>query len=232
MLPSVNAFADTSYSKEKEVKFLVSTNDYSMIQIDGVKLKSADADSKYCDIDIARSKKLGKVVFKPVSDKKFTLFVTDVQGNTYPVRVVPNKKTAPDVFVIQPKEKKTEVSAADLLKLRRVNYAISTSNSRIKIATNLLTSMANGVVPYNVDVEKNNKSLYLWEEVKFNRDFSYKLGSLTGTKYTIQNITDKPMVILEKEFYTIAKNVLGVGVESPRLMPGEKTSVYVVNVSQ
>jgi len=82
-------------------KLTASTKGYSVLEVLGKKIHHVDVESKLCNVDKSRTLSLGKVVFKPYGANKFTMYVTDKSGTTYPVRVQPSSKISPALIILK-----------------------------------------------------------------------------------------------------------------------------------
>lgn len=224
------SFSVFSGIKSKEPYLIkVSQGEFSILEIEGKKIKSVDVEQSLCEIEFDRSKELGKLVFKPTSSKPFTLFVTDKEGVTYPIRVTPDPALKTGLYIIRKREKKKLPSVEELLNIRKTTYSISLQEPRTKVITAFLKSMIEGDTPSNVKVKKDYEQLYLWEEVNFTKLQTNTLGNLEAVKYSIKNISKEEMVLLEKEFFQVQPNVFAIALEKLKLKEGETTYLYIVS---
>jgi hypothetical protein len=212
-----------------QIKLKVSATEYSIIDIQGRDLNFADCESTHCRIESSRSGQIGKVVFKPVSDEPFVMFVTDSRGQTHALHITPDKNTAPNVYTIKPVSLETPPpTAEEVMNLRRLNSALNTNEGRTKAIIDLVKSMSEGVVPSNVNTRLVQQPIPLWEEVDFFHKADYYTGNLVGSKFYLKNKTSSRLNMIESEFYPLNENVVAVAIENKSLPAGEHTVIYIV----
>ncbi|NCN44524.1 MAG: hypothetical protein GW898_10420 [Thiomicrospira sp.] len=206
-------------------------NEYSVLEIAGKKTGHADVDADSCEIDVERSKALGKLVFKPLQDKPFTMFVSDRSGKTYPIRVDADKKIAPGLVLIHDKKFEKEkkfLRSNKFQQLEKTQSVVELAGSRNSAITSLIRAMIEGSEPMNVDIRTANEPVYVWNEADILKTKTFEVGHLVGTEYRIKNTSKNNLVIAEKEFYALFKNVMAVSILNTALSPGEETRVFIV----
>ena len=189
----------------------VSRGEPTMIRMEGHRIRRVfGADG---DFTVKSDKDAGTAYIQPTTDKPvFSAFVVDDTGRTWKLLLSLTDGLS-DTIVIKGKGEPSVASAGgkDLARnqaIKRVVLALGADEE-----TDMDTRAANEIVP-------------LWSEAMF---VLVKVvdGSFKGEKYQLTNISDKQMVIDDRELYR--RGVVGISVEKPTLAPGEMTTVYVVS---
>jgi hypothetical protein len=159
------------------------------------------------------------------------MFVTDDHNDTYTINISVDKDKTPDLYTIKnveaEEQKKTIVSAANKYQRSTVK-AVELSGGHDKAIHDLIRAMALGDSPKNTDIVAVNRIVPLWSEAKVVETKNYKIGNLTGVSYELVNISAKPMILSEAEFYPLNERTVSVAIEKHTLNPGEMTLVYIV----
>ena len=79
------------------------------------------------------------------------------------------------------------------------------------------------------DSENVNDVVPLWKESMFVRTKVVRGNSLVGEKYRLTDMSNKPMIIDERELYR--KDVVAISIDKPDLQPAETTDVYVISIN-
>jgi conjugal transfer pilus assembly protein TraK len=82
----------------------------------------------------------------------------------------------------------------------------------------------------DVRVEDINRTLPLWNEVRFALLQTYEARGLVGEKYLLTNTSNQTMVLAEQEFDRPEGHIVGVAIENMNLRPGDSTIVYVLRL--
>ncbi|WP_127471984.1 TraK domain-containing protein [Thiomicrorhabdus aquaedulcis] len=219
----------------QKIDISVGTDDYSMLDVMNRSVLHVDVDYSKCDLASERSQKVGKIIFKPAGDKPFTMFITDNFNETYTVNVKVDKKKKPDLYTIkniEAERKLEEVRSSEQRFKESSIKAIELTSSRDKAIHDLTRAMALNDTPKNVDIVVRNVTVPVWLETEVIEKNNYKVGNLTGIKYELINVSSKPMILAEAEFYTLNEKTLSVAIENHTLNPGEMTQVYVIKSNQ
>ncbi|MCH9741634.1 MAG: type-F conjugative transfer system secretin TraK [Proteobacteria bacterium] len=225
---SFSAFAmqEIPVTPGQSIEISVSKKEFTMIGVDGGKVAYIDGqDGAYitdADTDAGRkkAKEIGRVMIQPLTDKPFSIFVTDDTGVTWPIKVKPNAKLSGDVIVLKNTERVIVEKNNDM-------PIMSRATSRTQSIKNLMIAMSTNATPRDVSVVRVDKKVRWWKESELVNTRDYVLGDLRGKLYELTNISDKPMVIDDREFY-ITQNIIAVAVEDAKIQPGEKTKVMVI----
>jgi conjugal transfer pilus assembly protein TraK len=188
----------------------VSRQEPTLIRIDGHRIRRVFGAEG--DFTVTPDKDAGTAYIKPTTDKQaFSAFVSDESGRTW--KLLLSVADGPsDSIVIKgkpgPGNKQAGRDMARNQAIKRVLLALESSDE-----TDMESRATNELVP-------------LWKEAMF---VLVKVvdGPLRGEKYMLTNISDKPMMIDERELYR--RGVVAVSVERPELKPAETTAVYVIS---
>jgi len=229
------AVAEVSLVESQKVTIEVGAKDFSMIDVFNRKVMHVDVDYNKCDLSSERSQKVGKIIFKPKSDKPFTMFLTDNHQDTYTIKIVVKKDKEPDLFTIKNEAaelaKKKANSAVTKYEKSTVK-AIDLSSGHVKAIHDLTLAMALNDLPKNTDVNHVNRYVQFWKEAEILEKTSYSIGKLKGVKYVLKNISQSKMVLAESEFYKLNESTLSIAIEKPVLEAGESTQIFVVKANQ
>lgn len=150
-----------------------------------------------------------------------TLFVSDDQGVTYKLLLVPRQVAGEEIIVHPPSEKSPDVSEQPRTDAdgRALSY-----QRRIKT---LILSMADssyqeaGLMPRRLHQE-----IPLWKEARLVLSAVYRDADLLGEHYRLTNVSSTDMLLVEQELYR--RGVRAVSIEHHTLAPGDSTDVYIV----
>lgn len=165
------------------------------------------------DFSVVADKDAGTVFIQPTTDKTaFSVFVADEAGRTWRLLLAVADGPSESILI---KGRSTPAMA------KTAGRAASRVQA-IKQTVLALESSDEG----GFDTRETNELVPLWKEAMF---VLVKVvnGPLRGEKYLLTNVSDKPMVIDERELYR--RGVLAVSVERPELKPAETTAVYVIS---
>jgi conjugal transfer pilus assembly protein TraK len=100
------------------------------------------------------------------------------------------------------------------------------NTSHVRALKAMWLAMAGDAVPRDVQVRALNREVALWREARFVLDRIYVANTMVGELYSLTNISQEPMVLVEQELYR--DGVLGIAIQDHQLRPGQTTVVYVV----
>lgn len=165
---------------------------------------------------VTPDKEAGVAYLKPMTDKQaFSAFISDERGRTW--KLLLSVVDGPsDTIVIKGKREQGANKQAGRDHAR---------NQTIKRVILALESNSEG----DLDARVTNEIVPLWKEAMFVLTKVVD-GPVKGEKYMLTNVSDKPMVIDERELYR--RGVVAISIEKPELRPAETTAVYVVSESQ
>lgn len=216
-----------------EIKiFSAPVDKYSIIELSsGNSISHIDFETKYAEVDVQRSSKLGKMVFKPKSKNDFTVFLTDDSGVTHVVKISPEENIDPKLIIVPSSsdiKKDYNSSLQERLNLKKVNYSLSLNESRNKTILSLIKAIAESKLPNNVTAEEVNKPYSMWQETTVTHTKNFTTGTLVAMEFLLKNNTQSSLKISEKEFYLFEKNVAAVAIEKPEIESGQTTKVFIV----
>ncbi len=217
--------------ESKKTSLVVGLNDFSMLNILNRKVLHVDVDYQKCELAAERSQKVGKLIFKPTSNKPFVMFVTDDHNDTYTINVSVDKNKSPDLYTIkniEAEEQKKAILSAENRYRKSTVKAVELSGGHEKAIHDLTRAMALGDSPKNTDIVDINHPIPLWSEAKVVELKNYKIGNLIGASYELVNVSAKPMILAEAEFYPLNEKTVSVAIEKHTLNPGEMTLVYII----
>jgi conjugal transfer pilus assembly protein TraK len=168
----------------------------------------------------------GEIYVRPVGEgkKPINLFVSSAKG-TYTL-LLRRADTPADTIVIRDKaalQRRSDAAAP--------HPAPGSAASHVRGLKALLVAMATERVPSDLQVEDVAQPITLWREARFTLERTYRGRGLVGERYTLQNVSEAPMVLTEQEFDREddeAGTVAGVAIEHHNLRPGERTLVFVI----
>ena len=188
---------------------VVSRSEPTMIRIDGHRVRRVFGAEG--DFTVTPDKDAGTAYIKPTSDKQaFSVFVSDETGRTWKVLLSVVDGPSDSIIIKSKAGSTTKPQGRDMARnqaIKRVLLALESDE------TDMESRATNELVP-------------LWKEAMFVL-IKVVEGALRGEKYMLTNVSDKPMVIDERELYR--KGVVAVSVERPELGPAETTAVYVIS---
>ncbi|WP_205617454.1 TraK domain-containing protein [Pelomicrobium methylotrophicum] len=194
---------------DETLSAMVSRGEPTMIRVEGRKIRRIfGAEGEFT---VSADRETGVAFIRPAADKEvFSAFVADDTGRTWKLLL-----------------SVSDVPAETIVLRDRSAHAKGDRNardeSRNREIKRLILALESG--GEDQGVREVNEIVPLWKEAMF---VLVKVvdGPLRGEKYMLTNVSDKPMVIDERELYR--RGVVAVSVERPELKPAETTAVYVV----
>lgn len=148
-----------------------------------------------------------------------TMFVTDDQGGSYTLTLVPRPIPGEDI-IIRPAGDK---AAAE----RKSSGADGKATSYQRRIKDLILLMADEDMPGSqadrIDV---NLEVALWKEGRLTLVSKFLGTDLVGEKYRLANVSSSAMLLAEQELYR--HGVRAVSVKNQTLAPGDATEIYIV----
>jgi conjugal transfer pilus assembly protein TraK len=188
----------------------VSRSEPTMIRVEGHRIRRVFGAEG--DFTVTADKDAGTAYIKPAADKQaFSVFVSDETGRTWKLLLSVTDGPSDSIIIKGRPEPGNKAPGRDLARnqaIKRVLLALESPDE-----TDMESRATNELVP-------------LWKEAMF---VLVKVvdGQFRGEKYMLTNVSDKPMVIDERELYR--RGVVAVSVERPELKPAETTAVYVIS---
>lgn len=171
------------------------------------------------DLILERDIDNGQIFVKPTQvTKPVNMFVIDESGRTFTLLLEPTDIPAENI-IVKDRHAKHEAPSR-----------IERSGSYSRVLKNMILAMATFSAPSGIEVRELNKDILLWKEVKFTRKALYIAKNIVGERYTLTNITKKPMVVAEQELFQ--RGVMAVSIENMDLAAGETTNIFIVREKQ
>ncbi|MCL4181854.1 MAG: type-F conjugative transfer system secretin TraK [Burkholderiaceae bacterium] len=178
------------------------------------------------DVVVECDRDKGEIYIRPVGEasRPINLFVSSATA-TYTL-LLRRADTPADTLVIRDKTPRA------LRPLAPEPATAGPAPNHVRTMKALLVAMASDRIPPDVRVEETSRAVQLWAEARFTLLRLYEGRGYVGEKYTLQNISQAPMVLAEQEFdrpdSRTGGEVAGIAIEHHNLRPGETTSVYVI----
>lgn len=172
----------------------------------------------------------GEIYIRPVGagDKPVNLFVSSATA-TYTL-VLRRADVPADTIVIRDKALRSSRPGAAISSLQGASFGSAPSHVRAMKA--LLVAMASKAVPPDIRVIEDPRPLQLWAQTRFLLLRLYEGRGLVGELYSLQNLSDAPLVLSEQFFdrsdEATGTEMTGVAIDRHHLRPGESTQVYVI----
>jgi len=196
---------------EDTLRAIVSRDEPTLIRIEDQRIRRVFGTEG--DFSVVADKDAGTVFIKPTTDKPtFSVFVADEAGRTWRLHLAVTDGPSESILIKGRPAPALSKSAARV-------------SSRVQAIKQTLLALESSD-DSGIDVRETNELVPLWKEAMF---VLVKVlnGPLRGEKYLLTNVSDKPMVIDERELYR--RGVLAVSVERQELKPAETTAVYVIS---
>lgn len=148
-----------------------------------------------------------------------SLFVTDEQGVTYKLILVPRAIAAEEVILRPPVDKAAAVKQVSATDGRATSY-----QRRLK---DLVLVMADDELQdAGVDKVDVNKEVPLWKEARLVLESKFMQSNFVGEKYRLTNVSGTDMLLVEQELFR--RGVRVVSIRNQTLAPGDSTYIYIV----
>ncbi len=204
---------------DETVQISASMSDANVISISGGSIESVwGTDDK---VSLQADDSTGQAIFRPVSNKPFTLFIRSQAGVTYTLSVVPRDDIIGQVIIIDEFEQVGDVGSA------RAHNIIAYKSEVKRLLKELEMKPDQGVAKLRgFHIKAVNKKVPLWAETEILHAISWVRGNMIIERYLITNISDQPLRIEEREFHSLAKNIRAISLRKLNLDPAETTVLY------
>lgn len=189
---------------------IVSRSEPNLITVSGRKIKRIyGAEGSFT---VTPEPETGSAWLKPISDKPMmTVFITDEDGQHY--KILLKVQDIPAETII--------VKGANKLPGLVINQKNEPRNDDI---LNMVDAL------YNGEGDGTRKKIPLWKGTRFELARTIDLRGIRGEAYLLTNLTNKPIVMDEREFYR--DGVEAIVIENPDLEAGQTTEIFVVNEAE
>ena len=184
-------------------KVSVSANQMNSISMKQIHIVSASATEG--DVVLKEDSKSGVITFNVSSARPFPVFIRDEDGDTYNLQMMPDSKISAQIITLVPKQK-----------IQRQNSQFMKSQPWKTQLKRLAKAIANNTAEekgYIVQKsqKKKEKEIPLWKEARFVFLKKYLAAKIEADVYQLTNTSKDEMVVDEREFSEIGKQVLSVG---------------------
>ena len=161
----------------------------------------------------------GQAIFRPTTAEPFTLFVQSDSGNTYTLSVVPRNNIIGQVIILN------EFHNSDQSGFNRSSSIVSYKSEVKRLLKKI--ELNSGVTKLSgFKLQSIQKDIPLWAETKLLHAFSWSQGNMIIDKVLVTNISDKPLLLEEREFQHIHPTIRAIALRKHRLEPAETTILY------
>ncbi len=204
---------------DEAVQIVASMTDANVISISGGSIESVwgteDKVSLEANVDT------GQAIFRPMSNKPFTLFVQSEAGLTYTLSVVPRNDIIGQVILLN------EFDQAGETQSQRAHNIIAYKSDIKRLLKKIEQSPGQGIAKlHGFQIKTINKNIPLWSETKILHTFSWTRGSLIIDRYLLTNVSDEVLRVEEREFHQLTKHIRAISLRKLTLQPAETTVLY------
>lgn len=157
------------------------------------------------------------VTVPPGSSRPVNGFLTTDSGDTYTLVLEAIDGPSDSVVIRQGKKKnKPTTNVTPVLQ----------SGPYVKEIKRLFMAMATNTPLSGVDVIDRKQEVVLWRETAVTLEKQYVASDVIGERFSIRNVSQKPMVMDEREFYK--PGVHAVAIDQLNVSPGGTTTAFVI----
>lgn len=198
------------------INVVASMSDPNMITITGGAIASVwGTEDK---VTLEANQDTGQAIFRPLSMTPFTLFVQSEAGNTYTLSVSSQNNIVGQVINLD------ELQVNDRSLDRSLN--IIAYKKEVKRLLKLIELNPGIAKLPGFHVKTVNKKIPLWSETQILHAFSWVSGNIIIDKYLVTNISQKLLVMEEREFKDLSNIIRAVSLKKHSLDPAETTVLY------
>lgn len=168
------------------------------------------------ELIVQEDKERGELYLRPTIGKPVNVFITSDSGNTFALLLTP--KDVPSETVLLRERIRPSGGGHQAGSFRDAN-----PQKRIE---KLILAMARSDLPADADVRERGQRLPLWKNTHFTLERTYFGDTYIGEVYALSNLGDKPLVMVEQEFYR--DGVVAVAIDHMTLRKNERTNLYIV----
>jgi hypothetical protein len=202
---------------DEAVQIVASLTDANVITLTGGSIESVwGTEDK---VTLEANLDTGQAIFRPTTREPFTLFVQSDSGNTYTLSVVPRTDIIGQVILLN------EFHDRETSGLNRTS-AIVSYKSDVKRLLKQIDQSPGVKKLQGFTINMINKEIPLWAETKIVHALSWSQGSMIIDKVLVTNISDKPLVLDEREFSHIQQYIRAISLRKHQLEPAETTILY------
>ncbi len=202
---------------ETVIEVTASFNDANIISITGGAIESVwGTEGKVileADVDA------GHALFRPVSERPFTLFVQSEAGNTYTLSVKVHKNLIGQSILLNEFGQQND-------SLNRSLKAVA-FKTRVKRILRDLESSTGLKSLMGFNLKMINREIPLWRETRILFAASWRQSGLIVGRYVLTNVSNEPLRIEERELRSLSTNVRAISIRKHILDPAESTVFYL-----
>lgn len=231
---SAFALQEFDIANNGEITAVVSDYDVSRITIANSRIDNVTLSSKQLKVDT--DDKTGQIYVHPIKPNKSTvstikignmkaqaitgstvnMFVTDVEGRTYTLRL------------------RLQSVPSETILIRPLRGASGSVGGSTDFTNQVVTMIEDMYLDRKNDdgyvVSEEDTKIKLWKEVNFMLYKTYTDNRFVGSVFILQNISGKEITLAENQFWK--PNTVAVAIEKPVLANRELTKVFVIGAKQ
>ncbi len=204
-------------SPDEVIQITASMSDANVITISGGSIESVwGTEDK---VTLEANVDTGQAIFRPISPEPFTLFVQSEAGHTYTLSVVPRNDIIGQIILLN------EFDQGERPAPERSAGGVAYRND----VKSLLRKMEQQAGVKNLpgfQLKAINKPVLLWAETKILHAVSWSRASMIIDKYLVTNVSEKPLVLEEREFRGLDSMIRAIALRQHQLQPAETTVLY------
>jgi conjugal transfer pilus assembly protein TraK len=203
----------------------ISRKDFSRIAVFEGRITSIKF--KRGDLDVNPDPNTGSAFILPNVEGNISAFIITQSGQAHHVNLVPTEMTARTIVLREPQiepARKAKSPAGN--EPRAISARVDRATSFDAALRRLIGAMARNEKPSDLTHEEVNEELKIWDGSRLWLMSRYLGDSMTGEHYRIQNTSEIPLQLDEREFYK--PGVLAVSIEIHKLAAKEATDVFIV----
>jgi conjugal transfer pilus assembly protein TraK len=216
LVSPVHAVQEFSGDTGEVIKATASKDEPNIITIEGGSIESVwGAEGK---LTLEPNNETGQAIFRPITDKRFTLFVQSLSGTTYTLSIMPKNGIIGQSIVIN-----------ESINDSRLNRFTSTGNTFRKRVSDLLKQIESkpGVTRIRgFRLSSVNKVIPLWRETNILHAVSWSRKNLIVDKFVLTNVSDDLLVVEEREFRNLLRDIRAISIRDHQLKPAQSTVLY------
>jgi type-F conjugative transfer system secretin TraK len=218
ILFTTNVYAVQTIEVEENGSYTVkasSSNPNRLAMERGYRLSSVWGDDD--SIQLEKDENNGYVLFQIKTKKLFSIMVMDENNSNYTLKIVPVENIPGENIILSPKND-------DYFN----KFSISKNIPVIFRMKHLLRALALNKSQTGYRIQKTNQEIRFWKETNIKLIKLYKGDDMNGEVYRLTNLTHDDMILTEREFGRLGKNIRLVSIENKILKSGEHTRFYII----
>lgn len=211
-------------AEDRHVQVTISANETNRLAVSGRRISHVVPSVKGV-ISTQKDEALGALYFTLSNPSSrhgtVTLFVSDDQGVTYKLLLVPRQIAGEEIILHPP-----SVVSQDEAAMPRVDADGRALSYQRRIKAMMLSMADSTYQEAGLTPKRLHQEVPLWKEASLVLVSLYRDGDLIGEHYRLTNVSSADMLLVEQELYR--RGVRAVSIEHHTLAPGDSTDVYIV----